>query len=295
MNGGRITKVVVRIFAGLGNQLFQHAAALKYSDEPCHIIEASTRVRRPTIREAIAVKPEGLSRGQKWVLGDLLREWPLWHRAMARGARPLLGRLPLYDSIIQVPNDHEPYAAPPAVDSSKRLFLNGFFQHPDFYEPRLPTVCGELLERAPEQGRVGDGVVAVNFRRGDFIDEGWTLGLDYYRSALTMVNPDRQRPLWIVSDDTVFADLVADRLRTDGHDVLPNPDFGLSPAMNDFWALAFAERLVASNSTFAWWAAAVGDTLHGDDSHQVVVPSVFDTATVRLRRPHWQSAPSKTS
>lgn len=236
---------------------------------------------------------QGLTRRQRWVLGDLLRESPRWQRAVAHGARPLVSRFQPHHSIIQSA-DASAYSAPPRLDSPKRLFLHGYFQHPGFYEARLSTVCGELLERAPE-GRAGDDVVALSFRRGDFVDLGWALGMAYYRSALAMVNDDRQRPLWIVSDDALFADLAADRFRTDGYDVLPTPEFGLSPAMDDFWTLAFAARLIASNSTFAWWAGAVGDAFRGADHHQVVVPSVFDDATVHLRRPHWLSAPSEIS
>lgn len=276
----------------MGNQLFQHVAALKYSDDPRYIIEARRGAERPTLSEVLSVNGERLTRTQKWVLGDFQREWPGWKRAVAHGARPAVSRLHRYDSITQGPD--ECAAPPPDLGSPQRLFLNGYFQHPGFYEPRLSRVCQDLLERAPE-GRVGDDVVALSFRRGDFVDLGWALELGYYQSALAIVNPDRRRPLWIVSEDLVFADLAADRFRSEGYDVLPNPDFGRSPAMNDFWALGFAECLIASNSTFAWWAGAVGDAFRGVDHHQVVVPSVFDDATVRLRQSHWLSAPSQTS
>jgi hypothetical protein len=167
--------------------------------------------------------------------------------------------------------------------------VNGYFQSLDWAEGGLPEVCGRLLARRPEAAVPRDDVIAVSFRTGpDFQAAGWTLPFSFYARALEFLDPQRQALLWLIGDCAVdLPELAARFSRLGWQTAAPDTPAG-AKGQDDFWNLARARRLVLSCSTFAWWAAATGDALWGEDRHRVICPDPWRPAIrQRLRRRHW--------
>lgn len=129
----------------------------------------------------------------------------------------------------------------------RRIVLDGFFQQYSYYEPYRDKIRSWLqLRSAPAQFEPGPRDVLVNIRRGpDFGLCGWTLPLSYYEGILNGL--DDRGKVYICGtglDDQVrrrFAPY--DPIYIDG---LPLEHFRLLTRFN---------RIVLSNSTFAWWGA----------------------------------------
>ena len=285
--------LVTRTAGGLGNQLFQYCAAKHYSEmlgvKSALILKRWHVTRYPNIDDVLVIDLPRATNLQRIRVGDVPEHWARWKRLPCRvlieiGKRAM--------PVVKV-HDSEDLANPVPADiprDARRVLVDGTFQMSQSYEPYVDAVCREILQRAPERpSGLGDNRVAVSFRRGDYVPLGWTLTWSYYRESLDKLSISKDHAIWVLSDDAGFAELAAHRLRAEGFAVEQVPSIGSSPALNDFWAMAYAEKLVSSNSSFAWWAAAVGDTLRGPSAHDVVVPrpwlAFFEPSL--LRRAHW--------
>ena len=107
----------------------------------------------------------------------------------------------------------------------------------------------------------------LHVRGGDYRGLGWQLDIDYYERSLTLLgDPSVVR---IVTDDRAAGEEVAAMCTRCGWAcAVESPG---ASAVDDFWTLAAARRLVMSNSTFCWWAAQVGDAHWGAGSAGRVV------------------------
>ncbi len=94
--------------------------------------------------------------------------------------------------------------------------------------------------------------IVVHYRGGDFPPE-WRLSEDYYRLALGCLD---LKPVIITNDMDASKNLFPDYSRIIKGDVA-----------QDFRRLYYAKNLVMSNSTFCYWAAALGQ------STRIVLPS----------------------
>ncbi len=182
-------------------------------------------------------------------------------------------------------------------------YLEGHFQLPQYFEPGLDQVRTRLIDHLQVGARwaatdARDAlVVGVHFRRGDFVALGWALGLDYYDRALAAVqerSPDVC--VRVFSDDRVFATLVEEHLVGRGFAMAPaEPDLAAhgpgrgEPTIAALVTMARCDHLVMDNSTFSWWAAAVGDQLDGSAGRLVVCPEAWhpNRPSNALRRPEW--------
>lgn len=96
--------------------------------------------------------------------------------------------------------------------------------------------------------------LALHIRRGDLIKRNAATNTDEALSHAQRLRGNRN--LFIATDD------VALREKLSGQSVIApiNPLPNLPPFVFDFWMLKESEVLIGSGSTFAWWAAFLGDT-----------------------------------
>ncbi|MBK6762525.1 MAG: alpha-1,2-fucosyltransferase [Micrococcales bacterium] len=112
-----------------------------------------------------------------------------------------------------------------------------------------------------------DPVIRVHIRRGDYVALAQTAETSWYQRAVARALESRPGPVEVISDDPEWCGSV---LR------LPVPfevrTYG--SVLADFDALARADVLVATGSTYSWWAAFLGrpHVVHG---HQVLPPTLW--------------------
>jgi hypothetical protein len=294
--------VVVSLEGGVGNQLFQYAAGLAIASErgvPLQVVRGRMIASRALdATKMLEIPAQSLTPYERFLCGLPGGSFRRLPPALTRIVKPVARRRSRY----QVIHQDAMHTADPRfdVDDGQRyVHLRGLFQHPSYYEPVLADVVAGIVDKLGSRldRRGGDGVVAVHFRRGDYVLHGYDLPLSFQEEALSMVvERSTVSRVLVMSDDQDFARLAAEHFDRGG---IAATVVGGDPArseLDDFCALAAAQHLVMSNSTFAWWAAMVGDHLRPGDDRVVVCPTpwmplrasgTIPAATLDLSRDRW--------
>ncbi len=254
----RPRSVTVILRGGLGNQLFQYAAAwglvgeqgqdritlLSYGSEwgPEH----------PDIHSLIGVEVRYPHRGYRMRLpGVAVRE--SWKDAVSASAATLLGGL----NSTRLVRQSDPFL-PRDLPRARHVVLDGFFQHRSWWSESWRWVAARISAVAPP-GLAPirlERRTALKVRRSDYLGRGIVLNDDYYRHALGHLQVRGQKVSLVTEDADAIASFT--RLLSDFDCTvrMPEPVTG-NPNLDDFWHLAAARTQVLANSSYCWWAAAV--------------------------------------
>lgn len=255
-----MTVYVVRQ-GGLGNQLFQLAAAMSLDDGGGGCFLPGDRNSQLSIEELAPNLTRAFGWRDRWKVGEpspspnpvqRVVEKAGRHRMLR--ARQRVGRETFRQNL-----DHFSGAFVPRDPSLTRPeVLVGYFQHPDWYTASVPTLVDRLLAAAPKRFAIDwEGPTVLNVRGGDYETLGWSLPDAYYLAAVSELAP---RSISVVSDDSARGEQLAALLVEAGWVV--EPARSGTDAIDDFWTIAAAPSVIMSNSTFSWWAVVVGDELH---------------------------------
>lgn len=273
--------LVVDLHGGLGNLLFQYAAGWTVArelDRPLLFSERSEG-RLATLRSFLGVDLPAAPWMDDLLAGGRPRDSPPVLRYLAW----LLRRLRPWTTLV------DNFSPRPPVDELRRVRrLSGHHQHPSYFDPALDHVLERLAVTLGADRGDGDGVLAVHLRRGDYLPLGWDLPLAYYRAALDHVGATTRAV--VVADDDLARRGFESHLRDEGRDVVGRGDGDPPPsAREDFRRLASAQHLVLANSTFSWWAGALGDRLWRGEPRRVCYPAGWLTGDEPdvLLRPGW--------
>ncbi len=249
-------RVIVRLKGGLGNQLFQLAAGRSLAEKlGAELLTFARGGASPLTRE-LGIELTDLS-------VDVAEEVGL---APATGVRRIASsigrrlRSKRGDLLVLRQPEHTPFA-PMAIQipsAARTVVLDGYFQHPTWFEPALPGIVGAMLAALPLESVPDNGCV-LSFRRGDYVPLGWALPWDYYEAALERIGAI-DGSVWLVGDDPMVLELVADRLEGRGIVCSDAPAMKGSSMQRDLALIAASTRLIMSNSTFCWWGAVAGST-----------------------------------
>lgn len=293
-----IERVVVACRGGIGNRLFQYAAALAIAKETgaeVFVHENSDVGFSEFLDGGI---PTAGRRDLRCLAVDAPDQSSFWQGVDWRVRSELL-RLRRNSAKFRQVAPHDSRAISSPLRTSKLLGLEGFFQHPSWYEPALGEVIqslGAAVDRMmrpilhDQFERLGAYTV-VSFRRGDYLRLGWELSLDYYQRALEKL-PQSDGPLVIVSDDKLVSKFSESWFTDRGFDVVPHIQFGERGRLRDLALLSRATQVVMANSTFCWWGTVLGDThaLKTGTNRYVVAPRdwlIVHADSARLVRPAW--------
>lgn len=248
-------RVHIELSGGLGNQLFQAAAAISFARE--HGAEAigyfgrhfaksshgnnifeldwSGQLTLETPSEAEVLKRTIMFRGSHaFGVSGRKRDGYVWSKS------PDL-------SVVDIPRE--------------RLFLRGYFQNSDFILKNQDFVFPQLKSASPEYQKALEvasrtNPLGVHIRLGDYLKHSDTHGVlpaGYYSSAFNSLPPeDRDRPIWVFSDDESSAIQLLTAAGV-GSRLLPASRFGLVD-LETMFLLAHCKSLILGNSTFSLWS-----------------------------------------
>lgn len=287
-------RIVVRLQGGLGNQLFQVAAARQLAPGRLHLAAA------PSERAALAVVlPHldgvvdhrrllfyGIPMRTRSRLARRLMSWATWP------IRRLRADANVHQSLSEAYDPPSPAALEAASRTRHTITMWGYFQHPAWIDRSAPVLADDIMQSLGLHGSQRKGSMAIHFRIRDYERFGHRLPRSYYEAALdTVIN----RSGCIHTVDIIGL-TPQENSRRDVEDLIGHisavltvtPTLRFGNELDDFRTLATAQHLITSNSTFCWWAALVGDRL--DDAADRVVCYAdpwLRTAAVSLGRPPW--------
>lgn len=256
--------IIVRLMGGLGNQLFQYAAARRlalergaklvldlgwFEYEAAHYATPrSYELRRLELPAGvISLPPATVARLEKGLAARVGR-WP------ARRIRvPVLRQDPRSADI-----------DPRILDAPATVLLVGYWQGERYFADRTETIRAEIkfADQSDAWQEMLEAIrsatsVAVHVRRGDYVtvertnDVHGALPVEYYREAIDLVceRVEASR-VFVFSDDPQWA---ADHLSLP----LPTTDVSVTgwTAADELGLMTACRHHVIANSSFSWWGA----------------------------------------
>lgn len=253
-------RAVAVLRGGLGNQLFQYAAALSIATDhdPAAVRLVSYGNEwgpdHPDLSSLAGLPIEYPDRRMRSTLpGVAVHE--SWRDAVSQALARTLSHLTRTHLIRQ----DDPFASRiHPKPGAKIVVLHGFFQNREWWQPTWEVVARMLNEHRPKSldHLRGEGRTAIKLRRSDYLGRGILLTDDFYRTALDRL-AIRDREVFVVCEDSDYLPHFARLLAERGCSLeVPEPITG-NPNVDDFWHLAAARVQILANSSYCWWAAAV--------------------------------------
>lgn len=253
-------RVTVKLSGGLGNQLFQYAAARRVSVQHGAELVLDTGFYDRGRHRQFELNQFPIQAAVKTNATD------------ARWLRQLQGltkRLLRFDP----PAYREPHYHfdPGLLKVVPPVVLEGYFQSPRYFDEIAPLIRQELQPPPPSDidSQSLSGVlqhpesVALHIRRGDYVSNSKTqktflvCPVEYYVRALQSL--PGEGPVVVVSDDIDWAKQHLPRRREMLFAGQNAPRAGLA----DLWLLTQARHHVIANSTFSWWGAWLSNRQQG--------------------------------
>lgn len=252
--------IIVQIWEGLGNQLFQYSFAkalqLRTGQKVfLDISEYSRDVPRMyglgNFRISLPVTRIGCDLLDYADRHDLLKKIDTDSLRLGYGLPMKFGK----ESNVEF--------KPSILNPKGNWYLKGWFQNEKYFAGYREVIRKEIRPRAkikvpPELKRIMEQneTVAVHFRRGDYQEGGNTLGMDYYRDALRMIESKVGTLYYLVfSDDLSW---VRNHIDLGPRCYYVNED----RVLKDYEELMIMSRCshnIIANSTFSWWGAWLND------------------------------------
>ncbi len=268
-----------RMVGGLGNQLFQTAAFLKYRRKKEKVIISFLGdihiPKRENCLNYIFEIPD-------WLYYDNSRKINLFTRFLARSSAGL--RFGSYAPYIGV-NDRNFYLKNSYFFNKKILFFDGYFIHNWKYE-EINKLFSQLKLRPiylkRDHIKICNENVIIHVRGGDFLKIKHLNICDnyYYKKAIEyslrkgfnnfkIISEDRQYSKEIIKEmKKYFIDLKISILKSNS-------------IKNDFNIIRSSNLAILSNSTFSWWAS-----FFSNSKKEFLVPSNFSLKEKRIILPN---------
>jgi hypothetical protein len=250
--------ISTRLAGGLGNQIFQFAAALLYTSN----------------KQGISFDISGMSNYESKHINELTRFFDLSKlKNTVSEKESLVTKIRLAKlcalKIYKWPliGDRN-FIFTRQFTYSGNIYLDGYFQE-GLTQEEFDKEVG-LLKPLLVRTRLSikeENICVVHIRGGDFVKLGWhTIApKEYYQKAIAYMQLELDnRKFHIVTDDRNYA-------RNIFKDMNIDYEFIGSDIVEDFFLIGLYKNRILSSSTFSFWASALGD----NDDSLVIAPSYW--------------------
>jgi hypothetical protein len=258
--------ISVRLFGGLGNQIFQYMAGMWLASErnlPLYVdtswLQDGYTHSNSSISEFQFYKPDR-EFGHK-------HKSPL-HLYLDRLATIAARDIPMVARIGRI-NAPRSAGFEDFTKVKPEVQLRGYYQSPQYFERLIQSgevakssfnlnkpseSFNSLRNRVPNQG-----FLAVHVRGGDYLKKNTAyvqLTSEYYKNAISIISQTcGSLPVWVFTDDVDYAKQIlssfSDLFYLDGK---------LTTAAEEMKLMSLAMGIVCANSTFSYWASLISDS-----------------------------------
>ena len=226
--------IYIVLQGGLGNQLFQYAAAYQ--------------IGKTLVKDVQIIKAPPAHSGRDY-------RKALYHRVSSVDTRPIAPLLQLESFVAWKPEDYS---------RAEDLVIQGYFQYLPAIEPVIPQIRQDLVSfLAPYREEIRSkykienlsSVAFMHVRRGDYLTAPpnlhWIMSPLYYMRALKQFDPKLR---WCVVSDDVAWCKEQEFTEFPLIEVVDEPDelYGLA-----LMSLCHGGAILG-NSTYSWWGAMLG-------------------------------------
>jgi len=271
-----VTKIIPRIFGGLGNQLFIYAAARRLAlvnhaelvlDDVSGFVRDDEYLRHyqldhfsiPCRKATPAERLEPLSRVRRYIKRAMNRRRPFEERSY----------------IQQEGIDFDPRLL--NVKPRGTVYLEGYWQSEQYFKDVEEKIRADLQIKPPTDAanlamaaRIRDSLaVAVHVRFFDAPNENsaYNITTDYYPRTVAKMETLVPGAHYFLFSDRATA-VRAKIPLPDGRITCLSHNRGDENAYADLWLMAQCRHFIIANSTFSWWGA----WLAGNANKQVIAP-----------------------
>lgn len=253
---------------GLGNQMFQYAAARSYSIETNSKLVFNYsfyqgkdyhgfRLDKLSIPNDIAFIDKDTKKSK--IIQNIM--WNPFFRTIFKTA-PEFWTSVFFRFGICMDFDRPRYRPIPVLNHKLNIYLGSYYQSESFFKDHAPQIKKELMVSAPpseENRKILDRLcdteeesVCLHIRRGDYLTNPYfhVCTEDYYRSAVSLMTKKLHHPVFYVfSDDIEYAKTFCDSLSID---IVFGP--GNNMDYEELRLMYTCKHFIISNSSFSWWA-----------------------------------------
>lgn len=271
--------IIVRLRGGLGNQLFQYAAARRLA-----------LLHRTEVKADLTQWRADGRTDRPILLGHFMAPLSLATPADMAQARPLHvreGSFTFHPAMLRMPDN---------------ILVDGYWQSESYFSDAAAIIRRDLAFRNPvlmEKARAdadrvrsthGRPLVAVHVRRGDYTWPGTRpafheLSLGWYRHAMSLFPPHTN--FLVFSDDPEWC------RRNFSGERIEVMDTG--SALSDFAMMRCCGHYIVANSTFSWWAAYLSENpkarIIAPDRNAWFGPRLADHDASHIIPPGWMTLP----
>ena len=258
--------IIVKLWGGLGNQLFQFAFGYSlsqkynqdlvfdkdfYSNQKGNMDIRKVRLSKLNIPNLKLVdRPQCVNFLENRYINHAIRYFPIFNVSINKKTR----------FIKEIKRDGSPIVIDPSFDyyldgywQSELYFLDyrnellSMFSYSDFYSDNRLRLNNEILS---------NNSVALHIRRGDVLRRNGLknvrhdLPLDYYYSSIDYIKKRVENPVfYIFSDDVSW---VKNNINTNADLFFVECD-DVDSDIADLWSIAQCKHGIMSASTFSWW------------------------------------------
>ncbi len=261
--------ILIRIIGGLGNQMFQYAAARTLAD---HLdVELYLDLSEFKSYKLFSYELDKFCIRAKVATDNELQKFSLWRFRLAQLCKKLQfnNRFYIEPSFCFTESWY---------DLNDQTYLSGYFQSEKYFISGKKLLLDEfqlkniLSDKNFEIKCLAENStsVSIHVRRGDFITDKKTLKIhgicsqNYYSTAIKKMQDsfDNIR-FFVFSNDLAWAketlDVGSDAVFVSGNEKTPE---------NDLYLMTRCQHHIIANSSFSWWGAWLGE----NSNQSVIVP-----------------------
>ena len=249
--------IIIRLMGGLGNQLYQYAMARR--------LAIACRARLKIALDWFSLCIEGVTQ----------RDYRLCHFNIYEQFQeiPDLACVLSRDIVLGEWKDGYDYHSRPFLQDCGRGFdpailnikgsryVSGYWVSYKYFQDIADVLrtefaiknnlSGDNLELA--QKILEDNSVSLHIRRGDYINIGCCLPLDYYYQAINNLKKNVEHPhFYVFSDDVIW---VKEHFQIGIDEVTYVSHNGAEQDYEDLRLMSLCKHHIIANSTFSWWGA----------------------------------------